>query len=60
MMSVDETLMCSFQILKPAEKKQRYAYAGLTGAGIGLGAGGGGGRPATPPKAPGLMGNGKK
>jgi len=24
MMSVDETLMCSFQILKPAEKKQRY------------------------------------
>jgi serine/threonine-protein phosphatase PP1 catalytic subunit len=22
MMSVDETLMCSFQILKPAEKKQ--------------------------------------
>ncbi|KAF1794632.1 Serine-threonine protein phosphatase, N-terminal [Phytophthora cactorum] len=29
MMSVDETLMCSFQILKPAEKKQRYAYNGL-------------------------------
>jgi serine/threonine-protein phosphatase PP1 catalytic subunit len=25
MMSVDETLMCSFQILKPAEKKQRMA-----------------------------------
>ncbi|KAK9902662.1 hypothetical protein WJX75_001826 [Coccomyxa subellipsoidea] len=24
MMSVDETLMCSFQILKPAEKKQRF------------------------------------
>jgi len=24
MMSVDETLMCSFQILKPAEKKQGY------------------------------------
>ena len=23
MMSVDETLMCSFQILKPAEKRQR-------------------------------------
>ena len=60
MMSVDETLMCSFQILKPAEKKQRYAYAGL-----GAGGGGGGGvpglgRPATPPKAPGLPGNGKK
>jgi len=32
MMSVDETLMCSFQILKPAEKKQRYQYAGGTGA----------------------------
>jgi len=26
MMSVDETLMCSFQILKPAEKRQRFAY----------------------------------
>jgi len=32
MMSVDETLMCSFQILKPAEKKQRYQYAGAGGA----------------------------
>lgn len=28
MMSVDETLMCSFQILKPAEKKPRYQYGG--------------------------------
>jgi len=28
MMSVDETLMCSFQILKPAEKRQRSAYQG--------------------------------
>ena len=27
MMSVDDTLMCSFQILKPAEKKQRLAQA---------------------------------
>jgi serine/threonine-protein phosphatase PP1 catalytic subunit len=27
MMSVDETLMCSFQILKPAEKKQRFLQA---------------------------------
>lgn len=26
MMSVDESLLCSFQILKPAEKKQKYAY----------------------------------
>jgi serine/threonine-protein phosphatase PP1 catalytic subunit len=28
LMSVDDTLMCSFQILKPAEKKQRIAQAG--------------------------------
>merc|ERR1712176_578168 len=28
MMSVDETLMCSFQILKPAEKRQRFPYQG--------------------------------
>lgn len=26
MMSVDESLLCSFQILKPAEKKQKYVY----------------------------------
>jgi serine/threonine-protein phosphatase PP1 catalytic subunit len=32
MMSVDETLMCSFQILKPAEKRQRFSYQGGTGA----------------------------
>jgi serine/threonine-protein phosphatase PP1 catalytic subunit len=31
MMSVDDTLMCSFQILRPAEKKQRYAYAAVPG-----------------------------
>jgi len=29
MMSVDETLMCSFQILKPSEKKAKYQYQGL-------------------------------
>lgn len=29
MMSVDDTLMCSFQILKPAEKKQRITQAGV-------------------------------
>jgi serine/threonine-protein phosphatase PP1 catalytic subunit len=29
MMTVDETLMCSFQILKPAEKKARHPYSGL-------------------------------
>merc|ERR1712025_998822 len=28
MMSVDETLMCSFQILKPADKK-KFPYGGL-------------------------------
>lgn len=28
MMSVDDTLMCSFQILKPAEKKSKYQYGG--------------------------------
>ncbi|GMI57484.1 hypothetical protein ScalyP_jg10520 [Parmales sp. scaly parma] len=38
MMSVDETLMCSFQILKPAEKRQRFAYSGMAG------------RPGTPNK----------
>lgn len=27
MMSVDDTLMCSFQILKPAEKRQRLSQA---------------------------------
>jgi serine/threonine-protein phosphatase PP1 catalytic subunit len=41
MMSVDDTLMCSFQILKPAEKKQKFTYA----------AGAGGNRPITPPRA---------
>uniref|UniRef100_A0A672Q9S8 Serine/threonine-protein phosphatase n=1 Tax=Sinocyclocheilus grahami TaxID=75366 RepID=A0A672Q9S8_SINGR len=41
MMSVDETLMCSFQILKPAEKKM-LSYGG-TGAF-------GSGRPVTPPR----------
>merc|ERR1712061_773374 len=28
MMSIDETLMCSFQILKPADKK-KFPYGGL-------------------------------
>lgn len=59
MMSVDESLLCSFQvsfclggilqltirltncqqILKPAEKKQKYVYGGM-----------GSGRPITPPR----------
>ncbi|KAJ8045754.1 Serine/threonine-protein phosphatase PP1-beta catalytic subunit [Holothuria leucospilota] len=38
MMSVDESLMCSFQILKPSEKKAKYQYGGLNS-----------GRPVTPP-----------
>lgn len=45
MMSVDENLMCSFQILKPAEKKQRYQYNAHTGMGGGVG---GHRRPSTP------------
>lgn len=32
MMSVDDTLMCSFQILKPSEKKAKYQYTGLANA----------------------------
>ncbi|KAB8297241.1 hypothetical protein EYC80_002609 [Monilinia laxa] len=32
MMSVDESLLCSFQILKPAEKKQKYVTAGGLGS----------------------------
>lgn len=30
MMSVDETLMCSFQILKPAEKKPKFNFGSST------------------------------
>lgn len=39
MMSVDESLMCSFQILKPSEKKAKYQYGGVNA-----------GRPVTPPR----------
>ncbi|XKL65054.1 hypothetical protein PGB90_005140 [Kerria lacca] len=39
MMSVDDQLMCSFQILKPSEKKAKYQYGSLNS-----------GRPNTPPK----------
>ncbi|XP_060935765.1 serine/threonine-protein phosphatase PP1-beta catalytic subunit-like [Limanda limanda] len=38
-MSVDESLGCSFQILKPAEKKAKYRYQGVNV-----------GRPVTPPR----------
>jgi serine/threonine-protein phosphatase PP1 catalytic subunit len=40
MMSVDETLMCSFQILKPTERKKQFPLGGALGA-----------RPSTPPRA---------
>ncbi|ORY92666.1 protein phosphatase type 1 [Leucosporidium creatinivorum] len=40
MMSVDETLLCSFQILKPAEKKKAFSSYGGSGQG----------RPVTPPR----------
>lgn len=30
MMSVDETLMCSFQILKPADKKPKVTFGSTT------------------------------
>ena len=39
MMSVDDTLMCSFQILKPAEKKKNFVYGNNPS------------RPGTPPRA---------
>ncbi|XP_064945023.1 serine/threonine-protein phosphatase PP1 isozyme 3-like [Musa acuminata AAA Group] len=32
MMSVDETLMCSFQILKPAEKKSKFIFGNTAAA----------------------------
>jgi serine/threonine-protein phosphatase PP1 catalytic subunit len=39
MMSIDDTLMCSFQIIRPSEKKQKFNYGGLNA-----------GRPVTPPR----------
>ena len=45
-MSVDDTLMCSFQILKPAEKRNRAAAAG---SGAGSPSGAGQSVPASPP-----------
>ncbi len=38
-MAVDESLMCSFRILKPAEKKTKFVYGGMSS-----------GRPLTPPR----------
>jgi len=42
MMSIDETLMCSFQILKPADKKKTI------GGGFGFGPGAAEGRRGPP------------
>jgi len=39
LMSVDDSLMCSFQILKPTDKKQKFTYGGIST-----------GRPVTPPR----------
>jgi serine/threonine-protein phosphatase PP1 catalytic subunit len=50
MMSVDETLMCSFQILKPAEKKPRYGQFNGAPPAAGAPAAGPQPRPTTPPK----------
>ncbi|KAJ8308696.1 hypothetical protein KUTeg_013570 [Tegillarca granosa] len=42
MLSIDETLMCSFHILKPIDSKSKYTYAGMKS----------GKRPSTPPTPP--------
>lgn len=41
MMSVDETLMCSFQILKPADKKSKFNFGSTATAKAGNTSGGG-------------------
>ncbi|KAJ0078918.1 hypothetical protein Patl1_23185 [Pistacia atlantica] len=35
MMSVDHTLMCSFQILKPSDKKSKFGFGSTTTAKLG-------------------------
>lgn len=58
MMSVDESLLCSFQILKPAEKKQKYPYGGPLGGAnnnnnsSNNNGNNNSGRPVTPPRKP--------
>lgn len=51
-MTVDETLMCSFQILKPSEKK-KFTYSGANNSTS---------RPTTPPRnaSGGTQNSGKK
>ncbi len=50
LMSVDENLTCSFQILKPADGKIKFTH----------GSSNTGGRPVTPPRAPNNTQQGKK
>ncbi|XP_073834805.1 protein phosphatase 1 catalytic subunit flapwing isoform X1 [Musca autumnalis] len=49
MMTVDDTLMCSFQILKPSEKKAKYMYSGMNTS-----------RPTTPQRNAPLIATNKK
>ncbi|KAM7347312.1 protein phosphatase 1 catalytic subunit flapwing isoform 1-T8 [Cochliomyia hominivorax] len=49
MMTVDNTLMCSFQILKPSEKKAKYMYSGMNTS-----------RPTTPQRNAPLIATNKK
>ncbi|XP_037936179.1 serine/threonine-protein phosphatase beta isoform isoform X2 [Teleopsis dalmanni] len=49
MMTVDDTLMCSFQILKPSEKKAKYLYSGMNSS-----------RPTTPQRNAPLIASNKK
>ncbi|KRF98218.1 serine/threonine-protein phosphatase beta isoform isoform X2 [Drosophila tropicalis] len=49
MMTVDDTLMCSFQILKPSEKKAKYLYSGMNSS-----------RPTTPQRCAPMPPNKKK
>uniref|UniRef100_W8AN57 Serine/threonine-protein phosphatase n=1 Tax=Ceratitis capitata TaxID=7213 RepID=W8AN57_CERCA len=49
MMTVDDTLMCSFQILKPSEKKAKYLYSGMNSS-----------RPNTPQRNAPLIASNKK
>ncbi|SPP89262.1 serine/threonine-protein phosphatase beta isoform isoform X2 [Drosophila guanche] len=49
MMTVDDTLMCSFQILKPSEKKAKYLYSGMNSS-----------RPTTPQRSAPMLSTNKK
>ncbi|KAH8415403.1 hypothetical protein KR222_010747 [Zaprionus bogoriensis] len=49
MMTVDDSLMCSFQILKPSEKKAKYLYSGMNSS-----------RPTTPQRSAPMLATNKK